>query len=91
MQKNSKKRGKNSINGSNLGERDIFYFSVGLDITVFIVVFSPSFLSQNWLFQELRFLSTYSSHSRWCVLGEKILGGLFSSLYVKPALKDDFR
>jgi hypothetical protein len=28
--------------------------------------FSPSFLNQKWLFQELRFQSTYSSHSRWC-------------------------
>ena len=28
--------------------------------------FSPTFLSQKWWFQELRFYSTYSSHSRWC-------------------------
>ena len=28
--------------------------------------FSPSFFSQNQLFQELRFQSTYSSRSRWC-------------------------
>ena len=29
--------------------------------------FSPPFLSQKWLFQELRFWFSYSSRSRWCV------------------------
>ena len=32
-----------------------------------------------------------SGRSKVDLLGEKFLGGLFSSLYVKPALKDDFR
>ena len=40
----------------------------GISKYFFLDHFSPSFLSQKWLFQELRFYSTYSSCFRWCVL-----------------------